>query len=187
MGDTKKIDVIALASKCRSWLPVFKAAEHLCNIGIVGALDSDNYVSFAEIQEAANLASGYTISGTHRIVSLSARAGLVEKNPNGGRGPLYRATPLMKKVLDANTPADVLYILATHGEILNALGEGDKNQSTLCEYTGTQQTTMSLQMKRLVTAGWVDRRQDGKEVWYSLSDHAKRVMPIIAAELQLLK
>jgi DNA-binding transcriptional ArsR family regulator len=184
MGEAKKIDIPALAALCRKWLPAFKAAEHLCNIGIAVVLSrSAEYTSLANIVSE----SLYQPSGTYRIISLAVRAGLVDKNPSGGRGPLYRATPLMKSVLNAEIRAEALYILATHGEILNALGEGDKNQSALCEYTDTQQTTMSLQMKRLITAGWVDRRQEGKEVWYSLSEMARRVMPVVAAELRGLE
>lgn len=183
MGEAKKIDVLALAAQCRTWMPAFKAAKHLCNIGVAGVLDSDNYVSLSDIVAE----SQYMASGTYRIISLAVRAGLVEKNRDGGRGPLYRATPMLENVLNAKMRADTLYILATHDLVLYGLSEGDKNQSTLCEYTDTQQTTMSLQMKRLVTAGWIDRRQDGKEVWYSLSDHAQRAMPIVAAELQGLK
>lgn len=183
MGEVKKIDVLGLASKCRSWYPAFKAAEHLCNIGVAGVLDSEKYVCLSDIVAE----SEYKASGTYRIISLAVRAGLVEKNPDGGRGPLYRATPMLENVLNAKMRADTLYILATHDLVLYGLSEGDKNQSALCEYTSTQQTTMSLQMKRLVTAGWVDRRQDGKEVWYSLSDHARRVMQVVAAELQGLK
>lgn len=183
MGEIKKIDVIALAAQCRQWLPAFKAAKHLCNIGVAGVLDSEKYVSLSDIVAE----SQYMASGTYRIISLAVRAGLIEKNPDGGRGPLYRATPMLENVLNAKMRADTLYILATHDYVLHALGESDKNQSALCEYTGTQQTTMSLQMKRLVTAGWIDRRQDGKEVWYSLSEHALWVIQVVAAELQGLK
>jgi len=183
MGEAKKIDINTLAALCRKWLPAFQAAEHLCNIGIAGVLDSDNYVSLSDIVAE----SKYKASGTYRIVSMAIRAGLVEKNPTGGRGPLYRATPLMKDVLDAHTRAEALYTISTHREILNALGKNEFNQSALCLVTGTQQTTMSLQMKRLHIAGWVDRRQDGKEVWYSLSDYARQVMPVVAAELRVLE
>lgn len=184
MGEIKKIDVFALAAQCRQWLPAFRAAEHLCNIGVAAILSRrEEYISLADIVAE----SKHKASGTYRIISLAVRAGLIEKNPDGGRGPLYRATPLLKKVLDATTRADALYILATHENIFYTLNIDPHNQSGLCEYIGTQQTTMSLQMKRLVTAGWVDRRQDGKEVWYSLSDHAKRVMPVVASELQGLK
>lgn len=183
MGEAKKIDVTGLSALCRKWLPAFQAAEHLCNISIAGVLDSEKYVSLADIVAE----SKYKASGTYRIVSMAVRAGLVEKNPTGGRGPLYRATPLMKDVLDAHTRAEALYTISTHCEILNALGKNEFNQSALCLVTGTQQTTMSLQMKRLHIAGWVDRRQDGKEVWYSLSDYARQIMPVVAAELRVLE
>lgn len=184
MGEAKKIDVFALAAQCRQWLPAFRAAEHLCNIGVAAILSRrEEYISLADIVAE----SEYKASGTYRIISLAVRAGLVEKNPAGGRGPLYRAAPRMKDVLSATVKAEQLYFLSKYEDIFYTLNIDPHNVSGLCEYIGTQQTTMSLQMKRLVTAGWVDRRQDGKEVWYSLSDHALRVMPIIAAELQGLK
>lgn len=184
MGEAKKINVTALAALCRKWLPAFRAADHLCKIGVAAILSRrEEYISLADIVAE----SRYQPSGTYRIISLAVRAGLVEKNPAGGRGPLYRATPLLKKVLDTETRAYALYVIATHEDIFYTLNIDPHNQSGLCEYIGTRQTTMSLQMKRLVTAGWVDRRQNGKEVWYSLSDHAKRVMPVVASELQGLE
>lgn len=187
MGEVKKIDVTALATMCRSWLSVFQAADHLRNIGIAGVLCSAEFVSFAEIQAEANAASGYTISGTHRIVTLAVRAGLIEKNPEGGRGPLYRGTERLRGVLAATVKTDALYFIAHFEDIFNALNKGPYGQAGLCKYTGTLQATMSLQMKRLISAGWVDRQQTGKEVCYSLSDYARLMMPVVYAELKGLK
>jgi len=187
MGEPKKIDVTALATLCRSWLPVFQAADHLRNIGISGVLDAGNacaeFVSFAEI----NSASAYTISGTHRIVSLAVRAGLIEKNPEGGRGPLYRGTERLRGVLAATVKTDALYFLSHFEDIFYTLNIDPHNQSALCEYIGARQATVSLQMKRLISAGWIDREQTGKEVCYSLSDYARLMMPTVAAELKGLK
>lgn len=183
MGEVKKIDIAALASTCRAWLPVFQAADHLRNIGIAGVLGSAEFVSFAEI----NAESAYTISGTHRIVSLAVRAGLIEKNPEGGRGPLYRGTERLRGVLAATVKTDAIYFLSHFEDIFNALNKGPYGQAGLCKYTSTLQATMSLQMKRLVTAGWVDREQTGKEVCYSLSDYARLMMPVVYAELKGLK
>lgn len=187
MGEVKKIDVTALATMCRSWLPVFQAADHLRNIGISGVLCSAEFVSFAEIQAEANAASGYTISGTHRIVTLAVRAGLIEKNPEGGRGPLYRGTERLRGVLAATVKTDALYFIAHFEEIFNALNKSPFGQSGLCFVTGTLQATMSLQMKRIIAAGWVDREQTGKEVCYSLSDYARQMMPTVENELRGLK
>ncbi len=191
MGEVKKIDVTALATMCRSWLPVFQAADHLRNIGISGVLDAGNacaeFVSFAEIQAEANSASGYTISGTHRIVSLAVRAGLIEKNPEGGRGPLYRGTERLRGVLSATVKTDALYFISHFEDIFAALNKGPYGQAGLCKYTGTLQATMSLQMKRIIAAGWIDREQTGKEVCYSLSEYARLMMPVVYAELKGLK
>jgi hypothetical protein len=187
MGEVKKIDVTGLASTCRSWLPVFQAADHLRNIGIAGLLDVANacseFVSFAEI----NAESAYTISGTHRIVSLAVRAGLIEKNPEGGRGPLYRGTERLRGVLAATVKTDALYFISHFEDIFAALNKGPFGQAGLCFATDTLQATMSLQMKRIIAAGWVDREQTGKEVCYSLSDYARQIMPMVAAELKGLK
>jgi len=183
MGEIKKIDITGLSALCRKWLPAFQAAEHLCNIGIAGVLDSDNYVSLSDIVAE----SEYKASGTYRIISMAVRAGLVDKNPDGGRGPLYRATPRIKDVLSATIKAEQLYFLSKYKDVFYVLKSDPHNVSGLCDLTGTQQTTMSLQMKRLHVAGWVDRTQTGKEVWYSLSDYARKIMPVVAAELQGLK
>jgi len=184
MGEPKKIDVTALATLCRSWLPVFQAAEHLCNIGVVVIFSrSDKYLSFAEI----NAESKYTVSGTHRIVSLAVRAGLIEKNPEGGRGPLYRGTERLRGVLAATVKTDALYFISHFEDIFNALNKGPYGQAGLCLATDTLQATMSLQMKRLIAAGWIDREQTGKEVCYILSDYARQMMPVVENELRGLK
>ena len=183
MGEPKKIDVTALAATCRSWLPVFQAADHLRNIGIAGVLASAEFVSFAEI----NSESCYTISGTHRIVSLAVRAGLIEKNPEGGRGPLYRGTERLRGVLAATVKTDALYFISHFEDIFNALNKGPYGQAGLCLATDTLQATMSLQMKRLIAAGWIDREQTGKEVCYILAEYARQMMPVVSAELKGLK
>ncbi len=183
MGEVKKIDITALAATCRSWLPVFQAADHLRNIGIAGVLGSKEFVSFAEIQAE----SAYTVSGTHRIVSLAVRAGLIKKNPEGGRGPLYRGTERLRGVLAATVKTDAIYFLSHFEDIFYTLNIDPHNQSALCEYIGARQATVSLQMKRLISAGWIDREQIGKEVCYSLSDYARLMMPVVAAELKGLK
>lgn len=183
MGEPKKIDITALAALCRAWLPVFHSADHLRNIGIAGVLGSEDFVSFAEI----NAQSKFTISGTHRIVTLGVRAGLIEKKPEGGRGPLYRGTERLRGVLSATVKTDALYFLSHFEDIFSALNKGPYGQAGLCFVTGTLQATMSLQMKRLISAGWVDRDQTGKEVCYSLSDYARQMMPVVAAELKGLK
>ena len=183
MGETKKIDAAELSAICRKWLPVFHAADRLRNIEIVDVLDSEEFVSLAYIQGA----SQFTISGTHRIISLAVRAGLIEKNPAGGRGPLYRGTERLRAVLAATVKTDALTFFAKSGRIFSALSAGPNNQSGLCENIGAQQTTISLKMKRLIAAGWIEQEQKGKEVWYSLSDYARRVIPVVAAELKGLK
>lgn len=184
MGESKKIDIRALAEQCAKWLPAFQAADHLCNIDVAAILSRrEEYISLADIVAE----SRYQPSGTYRIISLAVRAGLVEKNPAGGRGPLYRATPLFHSVINAKVFPEVLRTISTNAVIFEALHEARLNQTTLCQNTGIQQTTISLKMKRLVADDWVDRVQDGKEVWYSLSDQARRVFPIVAAELHGLK
>lgn len=184
MGDTKKIDIPALAALCRKWLPAFQAAEHLCNIGIAAVLASrDEYISLADIVAE----SRYQPSGTYRIISMAVRAGLVEKNPAGGRGPLYRATPLFKKVINAKVFSETLRTISGNANIFEALSVANLNQTALCQNTGIGQATISLKMKRLVSSDWIDRWQEGKEVWYSLSDHTRLVMPLIENELRGLK
>lgn len=184
MGNTKKIDIPAIAELCAKWLPAFQAAKHLYKIGVAVILSrSDEYICLADIVSK----SRYQPSGTHRIISLAVRAGLVEKNPAGGRGPLYRAAPLFKAVINANVFPEILRTISTNAVIFEALHEARMNQTTLCQNTGIPQTTISLKMKRLVADDWVDRVQEGKEVWYSLSDKARRVFPVVASELQGLK
>lgn len=183
MGEQQKIDVTKLATLCRKWLPAFRAADRLRKIEVVEILNSPEFVSFADIQAA----SEYTVSGTHRIISLAVAAGLVEKNPQGGRAGLYRATDRLWAVLTAKSLTEALHVFSKHEAIFKALYIEPFGQSMLCEKTGARQTTISLQMKQLFGEGWIVRQREGKEVWYSLSDHARQVMPLIENELRGLK
>jgi DNA-binding MarR family transcriptional regulator len=180
MGESKKIDVTGLAALCRKWLPAFRAADRLIKIGVVEILNSPDFVSFADIQDA----SRYTVSGTHRIISLAVDAGLVEKNPQGGRGGLYRATGRLWAVLASKAYTEALHVFSKQEDIFYTLNIDPHNQSALCEYIGARQTTISLQMKELIESGWIDGTREGKEVWYSLSDHARLAMALIENELR---
>lgn len=180
MGEQQKIDVTKLAALCSKWLPAFRAADRLRKIGVVEILNSPDFVSFADIQDE----SRYTVSGTHRIISLAVAAGLVEKNPQGGRGGLYRATERLWAVLASKAYTEALRVFSKHEDIFYTLNIDSHNQSGLCEYIGARQTTISLQMKELINDGWIDGTREGKEVWYSLSDHARQVMPLIENELR---
>lgn len=183
MGEQQKIDVTKLAALCRRWLPAFRAAEQLKNIGVDKILYSPEFVSFADIQAE----SMYTVSGTHRIITLAVDAGLVEKNPAGGRGPLYRTTERMRAVVLSKALTKVLHVFSKHEAIFKALCIGPLGQSMLCEKTGARQTTISLQMKQLIEYGAVDSRREGKEVWYSLSEQTRKIMPLIENELRGFK
>jgi len=180
MGESKKIDVTELAELCRKWLPAFRAADRLRKINVSAILNSSEFVSFADIQAA----SEYTISGTHRIISLAVAAGLVEKNPQGGRAGLYRATERLWAVLASKALTKVLHVFSKNEAIFKALNMGPLGQSMLCEKTGARQTTISLQMKQLSGEGWIVCQREGKEVWYRLSDPARSMMPVIENELR---
>ena len=180
MGESKKIEVTALAELCRKWLPAFRAADRLRTIDVVEILNNSEFVSFADVQAA----SEYTVSGTHRIITLAVDAGLVEKNPTGGRGPLYRATERLWAVLASKAYAGALHVFSKYEDIFYTLNIDPHNQSGLCEYIGARQTTISLQMKQLIEAGWIDGMREGKEVWYSLSGYTRKAMPVIENELR---
>ena len=182
MGESKKINVTKIAPLCSKWLPAFRTADKLKEIGVHRILDSPNFVSLSDIV----FNSLYGASGVHRILKAGIRAGIVEKNPAGGRGPLYRGTERLRGVLAATVKTDALYFISHFEDIFYTLNIDPHNQSALCEYIGGRQATVSLQMKRLISAGLIDRDQRGKEVWYSLSEHARRVMPLIENELRVL-
>ncbi len=182
MGESKKIDVTALAALCSKWLPAFRTADKLKEIGVDKIIDGHDFVSLADIV----FGSLYGASGVHRILKAGIRAGIVEKNPAGGRGPLYRGTERLRGVLAATVKTDALYFISHFEDIFYTLNIDPHNVTGLCFYTGTIQTTMSLKMKALTEGGWVVRDQRGKEVWYSLSEHARRVMPVIENELRVL-
>ena len=182
MGESKKIDVTALAALCSKWLPAFRTADKLKEIGVDKIIDGHDFVSLADIV----FNSLYGASGVHRILKAGIRAGIVEKNPAGGRGPLYRGTERRRTVYLLKVSTNTLKTISANADIFETLNIEPHNVTGLCFYTGTVQTTMSLKMKALTEGGWVDRDQRGKEVWYSLSEHARRVMPVIENELRVL-
>ena len=182
MGELKKIDVTELAELCRKWLPAYRTADKLNEIGVLNALKRNEFVPLSDIV----FNSLYGASGVHRILKAGIRAGIVEKNPAGGRGPLYRAAALMFKLPPIVDAVNTLKTISANADIFETLNIEPHNVTGLCFYTGTMQTTMSLKMKVLADGGWVVRDQRGKEVWYSLSEHARRVMPVIENELRVL-
>lgn len=182
MGESKKIDVTALAALCSKWLPAFRTADKLKEIGVDKIIDGHDFVSLADIV----FNSLYGASGVHRILKAGIRAGIVEKNPAGGRGPLYRGTERMRTVYLSKVSTNTLKTISANADIFETLNIEPHNVTGLCNHTGTRQATMSLKMKALTEGGWVVRDQRGKEVWYSLSEHARRVMPVIENELRVL-
>jgi DNA-binding transcriptional ArsR family regulator len=54
--------------------------------------------------------------------------------------------------------------------ILRALMEGEKNVGHVVEQTGKTQANVSKHLKLLAGAGLVDRRKEGLQVFYRLSD-----------------
>ncbi len=57
-------------------------------------------------------------------------------------------------------------------KLIIALEDGEKNVAELVAATGQEQTTVSRQLKHLVTAGVHARRRDGVRVYYSIADPA---------------
>ena len=179
MGEQQKIDVTKIAPLCRKWLPAFRTADKLKEIGVLNALKRNEFVPLSDIV----FNSLYGASGVHRILKAGIRAGIVEKNPAGGRGPLYRAAALMFKLPPIVDAVNTLKTISANADIFETLNIEPHNVTGLCFYTGTMQTTMSLKMKVLADGGWVVRDQRGKEVWYSLSDQTRAVLPAVAAAL----
>lgn len=183
MGEPKKLDIPEIAALCRKWLPAYRTADKLKEIGVLDTLKSNEFVPLADIV----LNSLYGASGVHRILRAGIRAGIVEKNPAGGRGPLYRAAALMWKLPPLVDATNTLKTISANADIFETLSGEPHNVTALCNSTNTRQTTISLKMKALTAGGWVVRDQRGKEVWYSLSDYARQVMPLIENELRGLK
>ena len=180
MGEAKKLDIPEIAALCQRWLPAYRTADKLKEIGVLETLKSNDFVPLADVVSC----SLYGASGVHRILRAGIRAGIVEKNPAGGRGPLYRAADLMWKLPDGfGLDAKALHTISANADIFETLSTGPHNVTGLCNSTKTRQTTISLKMKALTAGGWVVRDQRGKEVWYSLSDQARAVLPAVAAAL----
>jgi len=54
--------------------------------------------------------------------------------------------------------------------LLRALFDGEKNVSTLVELTAGTQANISRHLQTLTTAGFLGRRKEGLEVFYSIAD-----------------
>ena len=179
MGEAKKIYIVEVAALCWKWLPAYRTADKLKEIGVLNALKRNEFVPLSDIV----FNSLYGASGVHRILKAGIRAGIVEKNPAGGRGPLYRAAALMFKLPPIVDAVNTLHAISANADIFETLNIEPHNVTGLCNYTYTRQTTISLKMKALAAGGWVVRDQRGKEVWYSLSDQTRAVLPAVAAAL----
>lgn len=55
-------------------------------------------------------------------------------------------------------------------KIVHALVDGEKNVNTLVEATGGLQANISRHLQKLKSAGVVNRRKEGAQVFYSIAD-----------------
>lgn len=100
----------------------------------------------------------------------------------------YRAEPLPviddgtseedldRMAKEACTAADFLKALGHEGRlmILCYLCTGEKSVSDLERLLSARQAAVSQQLSRLRLEGLVDARRDGKNIYYSLTDHRAR-------------
>lgn len=54
--------------------------------------------------------------------------------------------------------------------LLHKLGDGELNVTELAKSTGTKMSTLSQQLRVLFAEHIVDRRRDGKHIYYRLAD-----------------
>jgi DNA-binding transcriptional ArsR family regulator len=82
--------------------------------------------------------------------------------------------------------AQLCHILGdqTRLRILQALREGERNVTSLCEELKLPQPTVSRHLAILRMAGLADNRRAGKEIFYSLSEYTDG--PAIAGAKSLL-
>lgn len=87
-----------------------------------------------------------------------------------------RPEELDRMAREACTAADFLKALGHEGRlmILCYLCTGEKSVSDLENLLSARQAAVSQQLSRLRLEGLVDARRDGKNIYYSLTDHRAR-------------
>lgn len=60
----------------------------------------------------------------------------------------------------------------TRLRLLHSLFEGERNVGTLVELSGASQTTVSRHLQMLTDAGFLKRRKEGLQVFYSIADES---------------
>lgn len=83
---------------------------------------------------------------------------------------------------EACTAADFLKALGHEGRlmILCYLCTGEKSVSDLERLLSARQAAVSQQLSRLRLEGLVDARRDGKNIYYSLTDHrARQIISVV--------
>jgi DNA-binding transcriptional ArsR family regulator len=71
----------------------------------------------------------------------------------------------------------------TRLRIVEILLQGERTVSQLVEETGASQSQVSNQLACLKWCGYVTARQEGKHVWYKVSDERVRMLIALAREI----
>lgn len=186
MDETKKIDIPALVESCKRFYPALKAAAALEKAGIADAMSETEYTKFAYIMRAATC----SVSGTCNFLADAVKTGVVEKDATK---PMYRLNAyngirekarlfIGKKIQTVNlkTGERLVFSFIRNAVVFKALQGGELCLGEIQQKTGMKQSPASLKMSRLYEHGAVDRRRDGKNVYYSLSDHTRRFLAALA-------
>lgn len=99
--------------------------------------------------------------------------GLVSSRREEGYWRFWPKTETRVGAHDSLPPAEKKVLSLLRREVplhvtLLLLESGETNQRTLAEKVGTSQSTMSYHLKRMEREGLVERRKEGREVWYRL-------------------
>lgn len=186
MGETKKIDIPALAEACARFYPALKAAAALDENYITEVLSESGSVSFGDIKKEAHC----SVSGTCNFLTEAVKTGVVEKDPTK---PLYRLNSynsirekarlfIDKKIQPVNlkTGERLVFSFIRNAVVFEALQGGELCLGDIQKKIGLAQSPASLKMSRLHEYGWVNKRRDGKNVYYSLSDYTRRFLVDLA-------
>lgn len=186
MGETKKIDIPALVESCKRFYPALKAAAALDENYITDVLSESGFVSFGDIKKEAHC----SVSGTCNFLADAVKTGVVEKDATK---PLYRLSnygairakallfvPEFSKYTLLKRSERLVFSFIRYASIFEALQNSELCLGEIQQKIGLAQSPASLKMSRLYEYGWVDKRRDGKNVYYSLSDHTRRTLAALA-------
>ena len=194
MGDTKKIDISDVLKRAVEMYPALKAAAALEKTGIADAMSETQFVKFSDIKKAAMC----SVSATCNFLAAAVKAGVVEKDP---AGPNYRLNSYMavretakrclsperiRKVTGESPIAQAERIVLSfirYAPVFEALQNGELFLAEIQEQLSINQSPASLKMSLMYEYGWLDRRRDGKNVYYSLSDQTRNILASLAGAL----